>query len=275
MVDARQPPQAKRQRPVSNVIAKDSGDSGRHRIANSGQKLVAPAPVRRTFPLVTAAQLSGQVESETGCRRGGRHRVRLHHDGQIPVETAKSEIRRLHFGGFGQLRRRMAVPEMQRPVMAAVVVTHVIRWLAQRRQVARAATQLVMLVVVVVVMVRRQGRSRALVIAAACCRQRSRRRRRAGRAQRKSQIRFVEGARIGHRQLELEFAIGVGEVALVKVIDGNVAAITLGRRVERELDLPATERLIGAEMLSVEQCEGKINVHSHPLQNRRTENGNR
>ena len=69
----------------------------------------------------------------------------------------------------------------------------------------------------------------------------------------------------------MKLAIGIREVALVHVIDRNVATIALGRRVKSELDLSAAKRLIGAEMLSVEQREGKINVHSHPLETNRME----
>lgn len=69
---------------------------------------------------------------------------------------------------------------------------------------------------------------------------------------RKPQIRFVKRPRVGDGQFKLELAVGVRKIAFVQIVDGDVAAVALCRRVERELDLPATERLISAKMLPVE-----------------------
>ena len=69
---------------------------------------------------------------------------------------------------------------------------------------------------------------------------------------RQPHVRLVQGAWVGHRQLQLELAVGVGEVALVQVVDGDVATVALRWRVERELDLAPTERLVGTKVLPVE-----------------------
>lgn len=54
---------------------------------------------------------------------------------------------------------------------------------------------------------------------------------------RQSEVRGVDCAKVGHRQLQLELAIGVGEVAAVQVAYWYVIAVPLGGRFERELHL--------------------------------------
>lgn len=52
-----------------------------------------------------------------------------------------------------------------------------------------------------------------------------------------SEVRGVDGAKVGHRQLQLELAVGVGEIAAIQVAYRYVIAVSLGGRFERELHL--------------------------------------
>lgn len=172
MVDARQSPQTKGQRSIAHVITQDSRYRSRNWINATGQQLTVSASVRWAFSIGVAGQLSGQVERETSCRCGGSHRIRLHHDRQVPIESAKRKIRRLHFHRFRQLRRVVVMAvKMKRAMMTTVVVGNVILLLDQRRQVARASAE-VMVVMLLVLMVRRQRRSGTLMTAACCQRSR-------------------------------------------------------------------------------------------------------
>lgn len=72
------------------------------------------------------------------------------------------------------------------------------------------------------------------------------------------------GPDVGHRELELELAIGIGEVPTEEVRDGYVVAIALGRGLVRELDALAAEALVDGEVLAVEEGEGEVDVDAQP-----------
>lgn len=79
---------------------------------------------------------------------------------------------------------------------------------------------------------------------------------------RHSDLGHVYRPHIRHGQLQLKFAVCVGEITAVEIRHSDITAVALGRCLVGELDPLAGEALVHREMLSIQQREREVHVYA-------------